>query len=114
MIYIKNYRTLNSFIPMSQNENMSDKLQLLSLIGKTVIIFVDSGGKSGKGFTGLLTEVFSDRIKLITKMPSAPVYNKNRNNCNCYYCRRRRRHSNFGINTVIMTAHITAIVYNYF
>ncbi len=76
------------------------------MIGKPIIVFVDSGGVSGRGFTGVLTEVLNDRIKLITSFPSAPNRSMNRS-CN------KKNSSRFGTCTTIMLEHITAVTYNF-
>ena len=41
-------------------------------IGRVVTIFTQSGGCSGRGFTGLLVSVNSDTCKLVTSLPTAP------------------------------------------
>lgn len=100
MIYIKNYRKINSQVFHNTQNNI---LQILSnLIGKTIIVFVDSGGLAGKGFTGILTEVLVDRIKLITELPDIPKNNRIT----------KKRCSNLGTSTMIMVNHITAVTYN--
>jgi len=76
------------------------------MIGKPITVFVNGGGVSGSGFTGVLIEVLFDSIKLITAMPSAPNTHKNR------FCKKKHC-SNFGTCTTIMLNHITAITYNF-
>lgn len=107
MIYIKNYRALNSLLFSEQNND----LFLPTLIGKVITVFVDGGGVSGKGFTGILIDVLYDRIKLITSIPSAPMCKQSRNN-KCRHCSKKSK-CNFGTNTIIMIEHITAVTYNY-
>jgi len=112
LIFIKNYRAINSLLYSDQNDDVLYKSQLSSLTGKLITVFVDGGGESGKGFTGILIEVLSDRIKLITGLPSAPVCKKSSNQPKCNHCQ-KKINCNFGINTIIMIDHITAITYNY-
>lgn len=45
---------------------------LLKNTGKVVIIFTETGGCAGKGFTGLVSTVCDGIVKLITSIPSAP------------------------------------------
>lgn len=104
LIYIKNYQALNSLV--NHNNSFSYWHQLPALIGKPITVFVDSGGISGGGFTGILIEVLSDSIKLITDIPSAPNIQKN-----CSH--KKRRNNKFGTYTTIMLDHITAINYNF-
>ena len=56
------------------NSDVSDDLvrQLRNNLGRVITVFTSSGGCSGRGFTGLLTEVNDDFIKLITSLPCAP------------------------------------------
>ena len=85
-------------------------LKFLPLIGKTIIVFVDGGGMSGGGFTGILIEVLSDSIKLITKLPTAP-------NMRCHrgtgFRSRNRKQSGLGTYTEILLNHVTAFTYFY-
>ncbi len=55
-----------------ENENgIADQLE--DNIGRVITVFTESGGCSGRGFTGLLVKVKdNDFIKLITSLPSAP------------------------------------------
>ena len=41
-------------------------------IGRIITVFTESGGESGRGFTGLLVHTDCRFIKLITALPSAP------------------------------------------
>lgn len=104
MIYVKNYQALNELV--NQNSRNSCWNQLPALIGTPITVFVDSGGVSGKGFTGVLIEVLSDSIKLITSMPSAP-------NMRTKNSHKKRQPCKFGACTTIMLEHITAINYNF-
>jgi len=106
LIYIKNYQALNDLVAKKQNDNYIYPLELSDMIGKPITVFVNGGGASGSGFTGILIEVLCDSIKLITAMPSAPTIHKNRS-CKKKHC------SNFGTCTTIMLNHITAITYNF-
>ena len=55
----------------SDNDDLADVL--CDNIGSVVTVFTQSGGCSGRGFTGLLVSVVGNRfIKLITALPSAP------------------------------------------
>lgn len=91
MIYIKNYQTISS-----PEEPSPDGLQteLISLIDRTISVHTDNGGC----VTGVLMEVLSDSIKLITKLP--PVPRQTMRGC-----------SSPGVNTYVSLQHITAIVY---
>ena len=51
---------------------LSDFDELNNNIGKVITVFTNSGGCSGRGFTGLLVQVERGFIKLITTLPSAP------------------------------------------
>jgi hypothetical protein len=113
LIFIKDYRALNSLLFSDQNNDLLYYSQLPSLIGKPITVFVDGEGVSGKGFTGILIDVLSDRIKLITSIPSAPMCKKNNNNNKCHHCCKKKSRCNFGTNTIIMIEHIIAITYNF-
>jgi hypothetical protein len=106
LIYVKNYQALNSLISENQQKVISYRSQLQSFIGKPITVFVDSGGASGRGFTGILIEVLSDSIKLVTSSPSAP------GNRSGYPCK-KKQHSRFGTCTTIVLEHVTAITYNF-
>lgn len=43
-------------------------------IGKTVTVFVEGGGASGFGFTGVLMSVSDIYVKLLTRTAKAPAY----------------------------------------
>lgn len=92
MIYIKNYRMIPS--PEDAPPNAL-QTELTGLIGRKIAVYPDNGGC----VTGILMEVLSDSIKLITKLPSTPGRNM-RGAC-----------SQTGTNTYISINHITAIVY---
>lgn len=49
-----------------------DRDSLRDNIGKIITVFTESGGCSGRGFTGLLVEANCRFIKLITSFASAP------------------------------------------
>jgi hypothetical protein len=55
-------------------------LHMSKHIGETVIIFVNGGGMSGAGFTGVLLRVHICFIQLITKIATPPM-NKSFNFC---------------------------------
>ena len=103
MIYIKDYRSLNSLVNnLSSRPDITP--QLRELIGKTITVYTDSGGVSGCGFTGVLTEVLSGSIKLLTGFPPGTFDGKGHgrmrmSGCPCSY-------------TVIAIGHIAAIAYN--
>ena len=107
MIFINDYRRPNLLDFAEQNSCYINELQLMSLKGKMIIVFVDSGGVSGNGFTGILVDVLSDRIRLLTSLPSAP----RNNNSYRHFCEKCSQ-SSFGTYTIIMIKHITAITYN--
>lgn len=52
------------------NDELVDSLT--NNIGRVVTICTQSGGCSGRGFTGLLVNVGSDTCKLVTSLPTAP------------------------------------------
>lgn len=41
-------------------------------VGRMITVFTRSGGKSGRGFTGILVESNNEYIKLITTLPCPP------------------------------------------
>lgn len=49
-------------------------LNMYKYIGETVTVFVNSGGISGLGFTGVLLKVYNTYIELITVIGPAPDY----------------------------------------
>ncbi len=103
MLYIKDYRALEA--PVYKNSNPSPGgWQLQALIGKRIRVYVE-GGEPGNHFTGILTELFPDRIKLVTSLPSEPVA---RHNGPC----RRPCGSKFGTAAQIVLSHIVAVEYN--
>jgi hypothetical protein len=106
LIYIKNYQALSELVAENQKKSRSYRSQLPTFIGKLITVFVDSGGASGSGFTGILVEILSDSIKLITAIPSVPPIRKN---CHC----KKNHSSQLGTSTTIMLEHITAITYNF-
>jgi hypothetical protein len=102
LIYIKDYHSLNSLVAQHSSSTIQPVLD--SLRGKTVTVFIEGGGASGNGFTGILIEVFSDRVTLITKLP----------NCNMHNCRNGGNRSCgnlLGTRTVIMIDAICAVIY---
>ena len=104
MIYIKDYNTLNSLVSLSSNHQSMLQSELSPLVGRTVTVFVKSGGASGNGFTGILIEISSEHIKLITEIPSTPRKNMPA-------CGRNRQYSRLGTNAVILINEIVAITY---
>lgn len=104
LIYVKNYQELNELV--NQNSTLSFRRQLSDLIGKPVTVFVDSGGASGNGFTGVLIEVFADRIKLITSLSRCAK-------CTAGFPCPSKGCDAFGTGTTVMLNHITAINYNF-
>lgn len=113
MIYIKDYNSLNSLVNSTQNSNTTANFNLDILIGKPIKIFVNGGGASGKGFTGILVEVLPDRIKIATKLPSPPMHKQNIKNHSSKNKSCNTKYDEFGTYSVIMLEHITAIAYNY-
>lgn len=92
MLYIKDYR----FVHAPENPPLSAlQAEFSSIIGKTVTVYVDTGGC----VTGILMEVLPDSIKLITRL--SKMQNRNvRNTC-----------GHPGTNTYISLNHICAVVY---
>jgi hypothetical protein len=103
MLYLKDYNHLNDLVAAKEESPPVLNLELKSLLGKTITVFVDSGGKSGNGFTGILTEVLPDRIRLITSIPGRPVNQFSGN----------RQTPKQGTAAVILRDHITAITFSY-
>jgi hypothetical protein len=102
MIYVRDYSNIKPPLPYEQLiKRLSDH------IGSCITVFTDSGGRSGCGFTGILIEVSSDSLRLITKLPAAPARNTGNTG------QSRRYECGFGTSTVIMLSHITAFSYNY-
>lgn len=56
-----------------QNARHSLFNTLRNHIGQVVIIFTNSGGRAGDGFTGLLTRVNEETCQLVTSIPSRIV-----------------------------------------
>lgn len=104
MIYVKDYQALNQLV--NQNNSLSYRQQLPSLIGKPITVFVDGGGVCGRGFTGVLLKVLTDSITLITALPPAVQISTQ---CLC----KKQRDNKFGTCTTIPLEHITAINYNF-
>ena len=53
--------------------DMSFAKHMCKNIGETVTIFTESGGQSGKGFTGILLDVNKCYVRLTTHVGSAPA-----------------------------------------
>lgn len=65
--------SINPRIEENENEEVDAIIDgLEDNIGKVITVFTQSGGCSGRGFTGLLTEVNDRFIRLVTSLPSAP------------------------------------------
>lgn len=59
---------------MLNNCRDDDIVRVLSAnVGRVCTVFTKSGGASGCGFTGLLSTVNPEYIKLTTELPVAPV-----------------------------------------
>lgn len=81
-------------------------------VGRVIIVFTNSGGASGCGFTGLLVCANDRFVKLITTLPSAPPHPFAKGNrgpgwgrtssCGC---------SRFGTSVIIPTDHIVSFVF---
>ena len=114
MIYIRDYRSLNSLINNNNNSSNSQNVmqsELMSLIGRIITVFVDSGSISGGSFTGILIEVLSDSIKLVARPPSNSNISNSRAGYNISYSRKIQS-SIFSTKIVILIKHITALAYN--
>lgn len=75
MLYIRDYSRLTpGAIRRSTMRHREDCIRdtLEDNLGRMVIIFTDSGGASGEGFTGLLTDVGDDACRLVTSLPETP------------------------------------------
>lgn len=90
---------------------------LMGNTGKIITVFTESGGCSGRGFTGLLVEVNCRFIKLITRLPSAPRHPFGRRGgdfddfgcgCGCG----ERECARFGTAIIIPIRHIVSFVFN--
>lgn len=55
---------------------------LTRFLGETVTIFTTSGGESGSGFTGVLTLVTPDYVRLVTAIGAPPACSLG-NECDC-------------------------------
>lgn len=55
---------------------------LTRFLGETVTVFTTSGGESGSGFTGVLTLVTPDYVRLVTAIGSPPTCSLG-NDCDC-------------------------------
>jgi len=102
MIYVKDYRNLNEFLVQSQSSAFY--LCLQETRGKTITVFTSSGGASGKGFTGMLTEVSSDSLQLLSQPSSQPQsFSKGGRKAN------GAKKSPLATQTIIKIEHIVAI-----
>lgn len=97
MIYIKDYRLVQAPVHHEQNAIRSI---LASLIGRNITVFVDNGNACGGRFTGILIEVLSDHIKLVTRSPQMPR------------SKTHNLHNKSGANSFISFNHITAFFYH--
>lgn len=97
MIHVKDYGALE---PVQPNRRSPSPLleQLRTMIGKQITVFIDSGDCNNNHFTGILIQIFSDRISLITSLPPRPGSRG---------CR------STGTQCQIMLEHISAISFNY-
>ena len=59
---------------MSEYEGRGIGGELTEFIGETVTIFTESGGCSGRGFTGVIISVNDCFIRLVTSFGSAPSF----------------------------------------
>jgi hypothetical protein len=91
-------------------ENLRDN------IGRVITVFTQSGGCSGRGFTGLLVKVDCHFIKLTTSLPSAPRHPFGRNfdidDFEFGSSRRSFERSRFGTSIVIPIRKIVSFVFN--
>ena len=107
MIYIKDYQNINEQLFPDRRTDFCDVFECLK--GKIITVFTDSGGVSGCGFTGLLTEVRENGIILLTEFPSPPTLP----GCVSRVHSKKRRTDRFGTKTFIPLAHVCAVVSNY-
>ena len=77
MIYIRDYRNLNGIV---NSQSYTFRRCLQDSLGKTITVFTSSGGTSGRGFTGLMTDISADCLRLLTK-PSSSLERRNTRNC---------------------------------
>lgn len=79
------------------------------LIGETVTIYTQSGGRSGQGFTGVVLAANACMVRLVTSFGPAPddIFGSN-GGCCCG----RRRSSRIGSVCDIPTEKIVALVRN--
>ncbi len=62
----------------AKHEETSFASHISKYIGKTVTVFVDAGGPAGLGFTGILSDVDSNSLKLVVNAgppPACPLKN---------------------------------------
>jgi len=112
MIYINDYRSLNSLIGNKFPAPFDFRSVLTPFVGRTITVFVDIGGTSHSSFTGTLIDVLSDSIKLVSKLPLKPNLNIHNNGIRfnrSRYC--KAQGSRLGTNTYILINHITALAY---
>ena len=78
-------------------------------IGETVTVYTTSGGRSGVGYTGLLTHVNCYFIRIVkhTGPISCPSFSYK--NKRCYNC---KRYKFCGVTTIIPIDKISAFVYS--
>ena len=75
----------------SDDDRNNIKEELSENIGRVITVFTKSGGCSGNGFTGLLTEVNRQSIRLISSFSSAPRHPFGRDFDDCDRDRDRNR-----------------------
>ncbi len=108
MIYIKDYSAINAQLSQQQPDSFASLLEYMK--GRMITVFTDSGGISGAGFTGMLTDLLRDRIVLLIQQPSPPAMHfsnrRSRPAAGKYACAPATK-------SVILFEHICAVLYVY-
>jgi hypothetical protein len=98
----------------SDNEDNDIIDSLRDNIGRVITIFTQSGGCSGRGFTGLLVNVDCHTIRLVTALPSAPrnPFGISQFNDFGFNSRGRCHRTRFGTSIIIPINKIVSFVFN--
>lgn len=101
---------------MSEFEGRGIGGHLCSFIGETVTLFTESGGNSGRGFTGVVISVNDCFVRLVTRFGSPPSCALG-SDCDCCFrsgrnFRNNSERCNFGSVADIPVDKIVAFVHN--
>jgi hypothetical protein len=98
MIYIKDYRFINEQLRQSGMSDMNSVL--IDLVGKVITVFTSSGGVSGNGFTGILSQANRDSLLLTLCLPPPPY---------CSFSRSHSKHAECLHKSTVLTQAIIPI-----